>query len=189
MSGTEFSLRGLIRQVRDDLGTGDTHRIAKEAAARISPADRDSAYLQGLTEVARAIVNSGHPQLRQAPGSTLASTPGAGAQASPPGSSHASKPGAGQRNSGRSSKVAAIRRTWPQLRATYACLDVNKQLGDYNADDLIFVASHLEAQAALSTVKAERFHDLSASLALHKVKKVRDLPDAVLAAAFLGEAA
>ena len=165
-SPQEFSLRHLVAGVRDELGTGDRHLIAKEAMSRIPREDRDSAFMQALTEVARAVVNSGHPQMFPA-----------------------ARAGAGQRNSGRSAKVAGIRRAWPQLRATYACLDENKQLGEYTAADLIFVADHLDRQAAQSAAKASHFRKLSGLMVQHKVSRVRDLPDSVLAAAFLGEAA
>lgn len=167
----EFNLRKLIRAVRDELATGDRFAIAKEAARRIAPGQREEALLDALTEVARVVVNEAHPRIHEVP-------------AAP-----APAKGAGQVNSARSSKVTAMRRLWPQLKATYACLDVNKQLGDYGPDDLIFVAAHLEEQASRNAAKATQYRSLSGLLPKYKAKRVRDLPDTVLAAVFTGEAA
>lgn len=166
----EFSLRALVRQVRDELGTGDRHVIAEKTLPRIPAEHRDVAFTQALEEVARAVVKDGHPRLHSVPDSS-------------------SKPRAGQRNSARSSKVAGIRRVWPELRATYACLDAGKQVADYSSDDLIFVAEHLETQARRNAAKAGNFRKLAALMAKSGAAKVADLPDEVLAAIFRGEAA
>jgi hypothetical protein len=165
----EFSLRALVREVRDELATGDKFVIAKETLHRIPPGQREAALLEALAEVARVVVNEAHPRIHQVPAGPAK--------------------GAGQVNSARSAKVTAMRRMWPQLRATYACLDSNKQLGDYGADDLVFVAAHLEVQASQNAAKATQYRNLSALLPKYKVAKVRELPDAVLTAVFTGEAA
>ena len=63
----EFNLRKLIRTVRDELATGDRFVIAKEAARRIAPEQREAALLDALAEVARVVVKGGHPRLHEVP--------------------------------------------------------------------------------------------------------------------------
>lgn len=162
---TEFSLRSLARQVWAELDGADAHVLAKEIARRVPRADREAALGEALTEYARAFVTNQRPSGYAAPGS------------------------AGQRNSGRSSKVAGIRRAWPQLRATYLTGDGQKPLGDCSKADVVFIAEHLDRKAAECTAKSAWMHDVATALAKHKAMRVRDLPDDVLAGFLTGAAA
>jgi hypothetical protein len=162
---TEFSLRKLASEVWDETGGTDYHVLAKELARRITATNREAALNEALVEYARHFVVGLRPTARRRRGTA-----------------------AGQANSGRSSKVALIRRTWPQLRATYLTKDGQKALGDCTRVDVIFIAEHLERKARENQSKAGWMRELSAALGQHKVQRVRDLPDAVLAE-FLGGAA
>lgn len=162
---SEFSLRALCREVWEELGGCDYHVLAKEVQRRITSADRDAALSEALTEYSRHFTTGLRPTLRKV------------------------KPGAGQQNSARSAKVAAIRQTWPQLRAHIFTRDGQKALGKCTAADLIFHADLLERQARQLTSKASRERDLASLLRAHKVERVENLPDEVLAEYFAGEAA
>jgi len=161
----EFSLRVLAREVWEDLGGADYHVLAKEIARRIRSADRESALNEALLEYSRHFAVGLRPTARRF------------------------RPGAGQQNSGRSAKVAGIRRAWPQLRATYFTKDGQKPLGDCTRADVIFIAEHLEKKARENQAKAGWMRDLSAALGAAKVERVRDLPDDVLGQFLTGAAA
>jgi hypothetical protein len=162
---SEFSLRALAREVWDDLGGCDYHILAKEIQRRISAADRDAALAEALAEYSRQFAVGLRPTLRKA------------------------KPGAAQRNSGRSAKVAGIRRSWPQLRAHIFTRDGQKALGKCTAADLIFHADLLERQSRQLQAKASRERDLAALLRAHQVERVENLPDTVLSEYFSGDEA
>lgn len=178
----EFSLRALIRQVRDELGTGDARLIAEKAVPRIPAASRETALLEAVTEVARSVVVSGHPKFG-AIAQPEASPPLPLADLRP---SPAQRPAtrAGNANSARSQKVMAIRRMWPDMRKVYTSVDANKQVADYSIGDLQKLADLLEKQGRQSLAKATNVRSLAAAMARCKAAKVRDLPDDVLAAAF-----
>jgi hypothetical protein len=159
----EFSLRPLCREVWEELGGCDYHVLAKEVQRRIASADRDAALTEALTEYSRQFTVGLRPTLRKV------------------------KPGAAQRNSGRSAKVAGIRQSWPQLRAHISTRDGQKALGKCTAADLIFHAELLEKQARQLVRKGSRERELAAALKAHKVERVENLPDEVLAEFFTGE--
>lgn len=159
---TEFSLRAMARQVWDEMGSPDYHALAKEIARRVPAAKREAALNEALVEYARHFVVGLRPTARRV------------------------RPGAGQRNSARSAKVTAIRRTWPQLRATYLTKDGQKALGDCTRADVVFIAEHLERKARENQRKAGWMRDVATALGQAKVQRVRDLPDDVLAG-LLGE--
>jgi len=164
---TEFSLRSLTREVWAELDSADAHVLAKEIARRVPRSQREAALAEALTEYARVFITNQRP-------SGYSGSPAAGA---------------GQRNSGRSAKVAAIRRTWPQLRATYLTAAGQKPLVDCSKADVIFIADHLDRKAAECAAKSAWMRDLSAALAAHKALRVGDLPDDVLAGFLTGAAA
>lgn len=170
----EFSLRSLLRQVRDELGTGDRYRIAEKAMPRIPAEHREAAFLQALAEVARDVVKSGHPRLHAVPVSVAASP---------------AAPKAGNRNSARSSKVAAIRRAWPELRQFYPSIDKDKMVAEYSSENLNALADLLQAQSRQSATKASRYRKLAKLMDQAGAKRLSDLPDETLAAVLRGEAA
>lgn len=153
---SEFSLRKLAREVWDDLGSADYHVVAKELGRRVPAGSREAALNEALLEYARHFVVGLRPTARKAKG-------------------------AGQRNSGRSAKVAGIRRMWPQLRATYLTRDGQKALGDCSRTDVVFIAEHLGKKARECQAKASWLRDLAGELGTHEAARVRDLPDEVLA--------
>lgn len=161
----EFSLRAMAREVWEELGGADYHILAKEIARRIHASQREAALNEALLEYSRQFVVGLRPTARRA------------------------GTGAGQRNSGRSAKVAGIRRAWPQLRATYFTKDGQKPLGDCTRADVVFIAEHLDRKARENQAKAGWMRDLSAALGAAKVERVRDLPDDVLAGFLEGKAA
>ena len=162
-SDKEFSLRALCRQVWEDLGGCDYHVLAKEVRRRIKAADRDAALDEALVEYSRVFALGQRPPLRK------------------------QKPGAGQQNSARSWKVQGTRQMWPQLRAHIFTRDGQKALGKCTAADLIFHAELLEKQSRQLVRKASRERELAAALKAHKVDRVENLPDEVLAEFFAGE--
>ena len=178
MSAAEFSLRALAREVWAELDGADYHALAKEIARRVKPAQREAALLEALTEYARTFVTNQRPsaQFRPPAGTD-------GRTAPPP------RTGAGQANSARSSKVAGIRRAWPELRAAYATVNGRKALGECARTDLLFIADNLNLKAQQNTTKATWMRDLAAVVQSHKVHRVCDLPDDVLAGFLRGEAA
>jgi hypothetical protein len=159
----EFSLRTLCRQVWEELGGCDYHILAKEVHRRIKAAERDAALGEALVEYSRVFALGQRPTLGK------------------------QKAGAGQKNSARSAKVQGIRQTWPQLRAYIFTRDGQKAVGKCTAADLIFHAELLEKQARQLTRKASRWRDLGAALKAHKVDRVENLPNEVLAEFFDGE--
>jgi hypothetical protein len=161
---SEFSLKALAREVWDEIGGADYHVLAKEIARRVRPEDRVAALNESMLEYARHFAVGLRPSGRK------------------------TRPGAGQRNSARSAKVAGIRRSWPQLRARILTNDGQKPLSDCTAADLIFHVDLLERQARQNQAKAGWYREIAAALKAHKVQRVRDLPDAVIAE-FLGERA
>lgn len=165
MSVLEFSLRALAKEVWEDLGGCDYHVLAKEIQRRVSAADRDAALAEALTEYSRQFTVGLRPTLRKV------------------------KPRAGQVNSGRSAKVAGIRRTWPELKAHIFTRDGQKALGKCTHADLIFHADLLERQSRQLQAKASRERDLAALLKAHKVERVENLPNTVLAEYFSDKAA
>lgn len=162
---SEFSLRKLAREVWEDLGSADYHVVAKELARRVPPNRREAALDEALLEYARHFVVGLRPTARK------------------------TKPGAGQRNSGRSAKVAGIRRMWPQLRATYLTRDGQKALAECSRVDVVFIAEHLDKKARECTRKGAWMRGLAGEMATHEVERVRDLPDEVLAQYLDGTAA
>jgi hypothetical protein len=76
---------------------------------------------------------------------------------------------------------------WPQLRAHIFTRDGQKALGKCTAADLIFHAELLEKQSRQLVRKASRERELAAALKAHKVDRVENLPDEVLAEFFAGE--
>jgi hypothetical protein len=154
---SEFSLKELAREVWDETAGADYHVVAKELARRIRPDDRVAALNEALVAFARQFVTGLRPALRRSPAATA------------------------QRNSARSAKVAGIRRAWPQLRATYFTKDGQKPLGECTKIDVIFIAENLDRKARENAAKAGRMRELAAALSAHKVQRVRDLPDEVLA--------
>jgi hypothetical protein len=161
----EFSLRTLCRQVWEELGGCDYHVLAKEVHRRIKAAERDAALSEALVEYSRVFAIGLRPSSRRAAKS------------------------AGQRNSGRSAKVAGIRRAWPELRATYFTKDGQKPLGECSMTDVIFIAENLDKKARENQRKAAWMRDVAAAMKAHQVAHVRDLPDDVLAGFLTGEAA
>jgi hypothetical protein len=161
----EFSLRALCRQVWEELGGCDYHVLAKEVQRRIKASEREAALGEALVEYSRVFAIGLRPSSSRRPSS------------------------AGQRNSGRSAKVAGIRRAWPQLRATYFTKDGQKPLGECSLADVIFIAEHLEKKARENQAKAGWMRDVATAMKAHQVAHVRDLPDAVLAGFLTGEAA
>jgi hypothetical protein len=159
-----FSLRALCREVWEEVGGCDYHVLAKEVQRRIKAADRDAALSEALVEYSRVFSIGLRP-------------------------SSSNRPKAAARNSARSSKVAGIRRAWPQLRATYFTKDGQKPLGDCSVADVIFIAEHLEKKARENQAKAGWMRDVAAAMRAAKVQHVRDLPDDVLAGFLTGAAA
>ena len=162
----EFSLRKLCREVWEELGGCDYHVLAKEVQRRIRAADREAALSEALVEYSRVFAIGLRPSSSRKP-----------------------RPGAGQRNSGRSAKVAGIRRAWPQLRATYFTKDGQKPLGECSLADVIFIAEHLEKKARENQAKAGWMRAVAEAMKANKAAHVRDLPDDVLAGFLTGEAA
>jgi hypothetical protein len=159
----EFSLRPLCREVWEELGGCDYHVLAKEVQRRIASADRDTALSEALVEYSRSFALGQRPPLRK------------------------QKAGAGQQNSARSWKVQGTRQMWPQLKAHIFTRDGQKALGKCTAADLIFHAELLEKQARQLVRKGSRERELAAALKAHKVERVENLPDEVLAEFFTGE--
>lgn len=159
----EFSLRKLCREVWEDLGGADYHVLAEKVARRIDRADLEAALDEALVEFARVFALGQRPPLRK------------------------QKAGAGQKNSARSWKVQGTRQMWPQLKAHIFTNDGQKALGKCTAADLIFHAELLEKQSRQLVRKASRERELAASLKAHKVDRVENLPDEVLAEFFAGE--
>jgi hypothetical protein len=159
----EFSLRSLCREVWDELGGCDCHILAKEVQRRIATADRDAALSDALVEFSRVFALGQRPTLSK------------------------QKSGAGQKNSARSWKVQGTRQMWPQLKAHIFTRDGQKALGKCTAADLIFHAELLEKQSRQIVRKASRERELAAALKAHKVDRVENLPDEVLAEVFAGE--
>jgi hypothetical protein len=167
MSGDrEFSLRKLCREVWEELGGCDYHVLAKEAQRRIKAADREAALSEALVEYSRVFSIGLRPSSSRRPAKS-----------------------AGQRNSGRSAKVAGIRRAWPQLRATYFTNDGQKPLGDCSMTDVIFIAENLDKKARENQRKAAWMRDVAGAMKTHKAARVGDLPDDVLAGFLTGVAA
>jgi len=160
---SEFSLRTLHREVWDELGGCDYHILAKEVERRIDAQDSAAALSEALTEYARMFAMG---------------------QRSPLGKQ---KAGAGQRNSARSWKVQGTRQMWPELKAHIFTRDGQKALGKCTAADLIFHAELLEKQSRQLIRKASRERELAAALKAHKVGRVENLPDEVLAEFFSGK--
>ena len=156
MSGTEdraeFSLRALTHDVWDEMGGADYHVLAKEIARRVKPAHREAALIEALTEYARTFVTRQRPSAQFRP-----SAPPAGSTSPQP----QARTGAGQVNSGRSSKVAGIRRTYPEFRAAYLTARGRVALGECGHDDLIFIAGNLDLKARQNSTKAAWMRDLA----------------------------
>jgi hypothetical protein len=91
-----------------------------------------------------------------------------------------------QHNPGRSPKVEAIRRAWPELRAFIFTQSGQKALRECTSGDLIFHAGLLERKAASLTTKADRYQQLAAALDNYQAQRVADLPDDVLGRFFTG---
>ena len=159
----EFSLRKLCREVWEELGGCDYHVLAKEVQRHIRAADRDAALGEALTEYSRVFALGQRPALSK------------------------QKAGAGQKNSARSWKVQGARQMWPELKARIFTKDGQKALGKCTAADLIFHAELLEKQSRQLIRKASRERELAAALKAHKVDRVENLPDEVLAEFFAGE--
>jgi len=158
----EFSLRALCHEVWNELGGCDYHVLAKEVGRRIAAKDTAAALSEALVQYARGFAVGQHPPLST------------------------QKAGAGQKNSARSWKVQGTRQMWPQLKAHIFTRDGQKALGKCTAADLIFHAELLERQSRQLIRKASRERELAAALKAHKVDRVENLPDEVLAQ-FFGE--
>jgi hypothetical protein len=166
MTESDFNLRALVRTVTAETTSPDNWLIAKETARRVPPDHIDAALVEALAEYVRHFQTTLRPR-------------GFGGTS-----------GGGNANSGKSSKVAAIRAAYRRLlEAPYDTATGQKYLGDCTAEDLIFIADGLEEQARQNMAKASGFRGLSVVLGERGVARLRDLPDDVLVQHLNGGAA
>jgi hypothetical protein len=161
-----FSLRNFIREIAEKLESTNQHRIAQEVLAQIPPDSYDAAVTEAMASYVGTVIKVSHPQLHPVPDNIPASPP---------------------RPRGHSPRSDMIRSAFAELRARYACLDPGKEIGNYTADDLIFVARYLESQAGQLQQKASNFRRLAETMSAFHAATVADLPEEVLKAAFRGE--
>lgn len=174
MSDTDFSLRAITLAVLAESDSEDREQIIKEVEHRIARKDLAEALRQALP----LFVHNVGTSIR-----FTAPVPSPAGQ------------GAGTRNSGRSSKVAAIRDAWMKhLESRYTVADGYwRKLGDFCHEDLVYKAAELERQAKDRAERAALLTALAGTLEASGAERVRDLPADVLRGFFAalpeGEAA
>lgn len=171
---SEFNLRALVREVAATSTMNDPGDIAEEVAKRIARKDTAEALRQALRVFVRQVISEQRPHSIGAPSSPVTSP-----------KFRSAGPAAN-----RSAKVAAIRDGWQKhLRARYHVGDGQwSQLGDCGREQLDYIATFLDNQAAQKQAKARSIRRLAEAVTEHEVKRVRDLPAELLMTAF-GEAA
>jgi hypothetical protein len=158
-AGTSFNLRSLVREVAANSTLRNYDDLTAEVAKRIAEDQIAEALRQALRSFVRQVVVEDRPH-RTAEASAI----------SPP------------VTSSRSSKVAGIRDGWQRhLRARYSVGGGQlERLGDCTRDQLIFIASHLDAKAEMNASKARGMRSLAAALTEQGVERVKDLPAELL---------
>lgn len=169
-----FNLRALVREVVANSTMNDPGDLAAEVARRIQPDDMETALQQSLRVFVRQILSEQRPHIIAPPTSPVVS----------------SRFGSVAPATNRSAKVAAIRDGWQRhLRARYHVGDGEwAQLGDCGREQLDFISTFLDEQAAQKQAKARSIRRLAEAVTEHDVNRVRDLPADLLMVAF-GEAA
>lgn len=164
LAGTDFNLRALVREVMNTSTLKTPDEIAAEVAKRIPKAKTAEALHQSLRTFARQVISEERPHGFRGVTSPVSST--------------------------RSAKVAGIRDGWQKkLRARYHIGDgAYEFLGDCTAENLIFIATDLDEQAARKQARARGFRRLAEALDEHGAERVRDLPAELLMNS-LGDAA
>lgn len=161
---TDFNLRALVREVMDNSTLKTPDEIATEVAKRI-PADCIAdALQQSLRTFTRQVISEERPHGMRGISAPVASS--------------------------RSAKVAGIRDGWQRkLRARYHVGEgAYEFLGECTAENLIFIATDLDEQAARKQARARGFRRLAEALETNGVERVKDLPAELLMNS-LGDAA
>lgn len=151
----DFNLRALVRDVMDNSTLKTPDEIATEVAKRIPKACVAAALQQSLRTFARQVISEERPHGRHGVSAPVSS---------------------------RSSKVAGIRDGWQRkLRARYHVGEgAYEFLGECTAENLIFIASDLDEQAARKQTRARGFRRLAEALGEHGADRVKDLPAELL---------
>lgn len=163
----EFSILKLIREVYDEAGDLNIHKLVADVDARIRPENRDQALRQSLPTMVHEVVHKLRSDTRM------------GSQTG------AESDDLARKRAARSPKVAGIREYWRQ--ALLAAHSVNrsgdlKRLGDMNRVDLLFNVQAREEAARHNAAKALEFRSLLDLVTRHNAETVGDLPENVLSA-------
>lgn len=172
----QFSLRVLIREVVREQGIVNSpearYAAAVEVARRTPGRYRADAFLDALTCLVREVVHHDRPTLRpisEPPDSGEGDLEGAADELA------ARRPRGKSANSANSSAQVAMRRIGRLMRSVYSAVP-DKELGDYDPEDVEKVADYLEKVAADAALKAGRYRTVAAHMRVLGVKRVRDLP-------------
>jgi hypothetical protein len=169
VSDSEFNLQALTWELLREPGEVERSKIVAELLNRIKPADRDEALAQALP----AFVSLQETKFRRR------------TSIEPDNVQTAERVGDVRRLPVRSAKRERIAEWWRHaLEEKYATATpgVLKSFGDMDRDDLIFAIRSREETARRTAAKATALRGVLDLLERHEVARVRDLPEAVLAA-------
>lgn len=166
-TGSEFHLGALVRQVMDETDIADPHELAAKVAEMVPARLRLEALRQALPTFVRVRVTQDRGSHTVSP----------------------SARGSGNTNSGRSSKVAAIRAAAPAWKkALRERLNVGDRvwrfLGECTIENLRFAAVQRRQMALHNSEAAGRYDRIADALETHSVETVQQLPEPVLAELF-----
>lgn len=174
---TEFSLRTLIRDVADSTPFTDLSFITAEVLCRVPDEHLREALSQALPRLVREVATENRPR---GPIARPSDSPPPPAPSAPPAAKAVPVGGPSPQYSG-NRKGAEIRDAWQKvLEAPYGTASGQKRLGDCTYDDLQFMATGLDKQAADYAARARGFRELAALLTDHEAPILRELPAEVL---------
>lgn len=162
---SNVDLRAMIREVAD----GSSLRGPREIAAKVAENVPAKNLRAALAEALVAYVREELTRLRAVPTSTAAP---------------------GNRNSGRSSKVAAIREAWRRTLAGQFHVGKGRweKLADCTYEQVAFLATERREQAERNAAAAAVFERLGEAMRKARAAVVADMPDETLAEILSGGA-
>lgn len=166
---TDFDLHALVRSVTETSGLLGPREIAAKVAENVPRAKLRDALAAALVPFVREDLTR------------LRATAPIGPRPSAP----------SNRNSARSPKVRAVREAWRKVLAGQVHVGHGQWqvLADCSYDNVVFLANERHEVARRTAASGDRFERLASAMKKHKVSRVSELPESVLAEILSDEAA
>lgn len=164
---TDFDLHAVVRSVTETSGLLGPREIAAKVAENVAQKHLRQALAVALVPFVREELTR-----RRAPAPL------------------APRPATSNRNSARSPKVRAVREAWRKVLAGQVHVGRGQWqvLADCSYENVLFLATERHETARRTAASGDRFQRLADAMKKHKVGRVSELPDAVLAEILSDEA-